>query len=111
MGSETTQDPADRHRPAIEALSAAVLESPGVLPAPVRRAAAERSEVPETYAAYVGNIHDHAYKITDRTVADLKAAGESEDAVFEVTVAAAYGASRRRLDAGLAALRKALEDS
>ena len=111
MSSEARKDPTDRHRPAVEALRAAVLGSPGVLQAPVRLAAAERSEVPETYAGYVGMIHDHAYRITDRTVADLKRAGASEDAVFEVTVAAAYGASRRRLEAGLAALRKALEDS
>ena len=89
----------------------AVLKSPGVLPPPVRRAAAERSEVPEPFAHYVGMIHDHAYRITDRIVAELKGVGASEDAVFEVTVAAAYGASRRRLEAGLAALQKALEDS
>ena len=111
MSSEATNDPIDRHRPAVEALRVAVLESPGVLPAPVRRAAAEQSEVTEPFSDYVRMIHDHAYRITDRTVANLKEAGVSEDAVFEVTVAAAYGASRRRLEAGLAALRTALEES
>ena len=111
MSSGARKDPTDRHRPAVEALRAAVIESPGVLPAPVRHAAAKRSEVPEPFADYGEMIHDHAYRITDRIVAELKKAGASEDAVFEVTAAAAYGASRRRLEAGLAALRKALEDS
>jgi hypothetical protein len=110
MSSDARKDPTDRHRPAVEALGTAVLESMGVLPAPVRRAAAERSEVPELFVDYVRMIHDHAYRITDRTVANLKEAGASEDALFEVTVAAAYGASRRRLEAGLAALRTALEE-
>lgn len=111
MSSGAAKDPTARHRPAVEVLRAAALESPGILPAPVRRAAAERSEVPQPFADYVGMIHDQAYRITDRTVANLKEAGASEDAVFEVTVAAAYGASRRRLEAGLAALRTALEES
>ena len=109
MSSSVPDDPTDRHRPAVEALRAAVLESSGDLPEAVRRAAAERSEVPEPFANYVAMIHDHAYRITDRTVADMKEAGASEDAVFEVTAAAAYGAARLRLEAGLSALRSALE--
>ena len=41
---------------------------------------------------------------TDRAdVADLKAAGHSEEAIFEVTVAAAVGAALRSLDAGMRA--------
>ena len=52
-------------------------------------------------------IHDHAYQVSDRAVSDLRAVGAGEDEVFEVTVSAAFGAARARLEAGLAALRDA----
>ena len=107
MSSDTPVESLERHRAALEGLRAAVLEGPGVLPPQARLAAAERTEVPPRFAAYVDAIHDHAYRITDRVVADLKAAGASEDEVFEVTVAAAYGAARYRLDSALAAVRAA----
>jgi hypothetical protein len=100
-----------RHREPLESLGAAVLESPGELPPAARRAAAERGEVPEPFPRYVGMIHDHAYRITDRVVDELKAAGASEDAIFEMSAASAYGAARRRLDAALAAVRAAMEAS
>jgi len=102
--SDATSEILGRHREALDALGAAVLESRGELPSEVRRVAAERGEVPEPFPRYVGMIHDHAYRITDRVVDELKAAGASEDAIFEVSVAAAYGAARRRLEAGLTAL-------
>jgi hypothetical protein len=110
MSSDVTSDVLGRHRELLERLRAAALESPGELPAEVRRAAAERGEVPEPFSRYAGMIHDHAYRITDRVVDELRAAGASEDAIFEVSVAAAYGAARRRLDAGLAALAAAVEE-
>ena len=46
----------------------------------------------------------HAYKVTDRDVAELKASGFSEDEIFEQTVSAAVAAGFERLDAGLRAL-------
>ncbi|MGH2637474.1 MAG: hypothetical protein ACRDHU_15185, partial [Actinomycetota bacterium] len=111
MPSDRAVEPLARHGEALERLRGAALEGPGVLEPEVRRAAAERTGVPERFASYVGAIHDHAYRITDQVVADLKTAGTSEDEVFEMTVAAAYGAARRRLEAGLAALRAAVEGS
>ena len=45
--------------------------------------------------------------VTDQMVAELAEAGASEDEVFEISVAAAYGAARRRLEAGLIAVREA----
>jgi alkylhydroperoxidase family enzyme len=102
-------DSTDRHREAFEALQTAILEGDGLgaSPAEVRRGAAERGDVPERFAAYVDAIHDNAYRISDRTVADLRTAGATEDEVFEVTVSAAFGAARERLEAGLAAVRGA----
>ena len=67
--------------------------------------------MPERFAAYVDTIHDHAYQVSDRTVSDLRAAGASQDEVFEVTISAAFGAARERLEAGLTALREATRAS
>ncbi|HEY7478096.1 MAG TPA: hypothetical protein VIB62_07645 [Actinomycetota bacterium] len=103
-------EPLERHREALERLHAAVVESSGVLPPDERAAAATRAGVPERFSSYVGAIHDHASRITDATVAELQAGGASDDEVFEITVAAAYGAARRRLDAALGAVRAATEE-
>jgi hypothetical protein len=105
----STTEATDRHRSKLDELGAAILEGPGVLPPEVRRAAADRGGVAERFSAYVDTIHEHAYRITDRTVDELAAAGASDDEVFEISVAAAYGAARARLDAGLRALARARE--
>jgi alkylhydroperoxidase family enzyme len=54
-------------------------------------------------------VRRHAYKVTDDDVEALKAAGFSEDEIFEHTVSAATAAGLERLDAGLAALRYTLD--
>jgi hypothetical protein len=100
-------EPNDRHRPKLEALETAILHGPGVLPPETRQAAARGDGTPEPFADYVDTIHRHAYRVTDRMVAGLAEAGAGEDEVFEISVASAYGAARRRLDAGLRAVREA----
>jgi hypothetical protein len=100
-------EPTDRHRPKLDALEAAILHGPGTLPPEARQAAARGEETPEPFAHYVDTIHQHAYRVTDKMVAGLAEAGAGEDEVFEVSVASAYGAARRRLDAGLRAVREA----
>lgn len=71
------------------------------------RAEAPASELPPELAAYVDKIGLHAYKITEEDLAALKRAGYSEDAIFEISVAAAVGAGMSRLERGLAALNLA----
>jgi hypothetical protein len=61
-------------------------------------------EIPETLRAYVDAIALHAYRIADEDVAALGREW-SEDAIFEVSVAAAVGAGLARLERGLAILR------
>ena len=100
-------EPTDRHRPKLEALEAAILHGRAVLAPEARQAAAHGDRTPEPFADYVDTIHRHAYRVTDPMVAGLTEGGASEDAVFEISVAAAYGAARRRLDAGLRAVREA----
>jgi len=50
-------------------------------------------------------VRIHAYKVTDRDVDELRAAGITEDEIFEHTVAEAVAAGLERIDAGLAMLR------
>lgn len=55
-------------------------------------------------AAFVDKVIERAYTVTDADVDALRAAGLSEDAIFEAVVAIAVGAGLARLDAGMAAL-------
>jgi alkylhydroperoxidase family enzyme len=59
---------------------------------------------PEAMAAYLGKVRECAYTVTDADVEALKAAGFSEDEIFEHTVAAAIGEGLRRLDAATEAI-------
>ncbi len=72
---------------------------------PGRAAAIDADPLPDPLAqGYVETIRRHAYKLTDRHLQELAQAGWSDDQIFELTVPAAFGAAKRRLDAGLAAL-------
>lgn len=55
-------------------------------------------------AAYLEKVRTHAYKVTDADVEQLKAAGLTEDEIFEQTVAAAISEGLRRLDAAAAVI-------
>ncbi|HWU21608.1 MAG TPA: hypothetical protein VN088_08785 [Nocardioides sp.] len=94
-----------RYRALIEALRTALYDGPGAVAAEVRRAAGSRADVPAAWAGYVDRVHDASYRIGDGDVAALRAAGHSEEEIFEVTVAAATGAALHRLRCGLRALR------
>ncbi|HZS39201.1 MAG TPA: hypothetical protein VFF06_20360 [Polyangia bacterium] len=94
----------DPHARLAKALRDAALDSPGELDPALRRAAADCGNLPQPLAAFVEKVRRHAYQITDDDVAALKAAGYSDDQIFEATVSAAVGASLFRLERGLAAL-------
>jgi alkylhydroperoxidase family enzyme len=53
---------------------------------------------PEAMASYLTKVRERAYTVTDADVEVLKAAGLTEDQIFEQTVAAAIGQGLRRLD-------------
>jgi len=69
-----------------------------------------RANVADTAAAapeltaYLEKVRTHAYKVTDGDVEQLKAAGLTEDEIFEQTVAAAISEGLRRLDAAAAVI-------
>jgi alkylhydroperoxidase family enzyme len=71
----------------------------------LRKAAQPERPAPPEMAGYLEKVRLHAYKVTDRDVEELKAAGFSEEEIFEHTVAAATAAGFERLDAALATLR------
>jgi alkylhydroperoxidase family enzyme len=59
---------------------------------------------PEAMAAYLAKVRDRAYSVTDADVEALKAAGFTEDEIFEQTVAVAIAQGLRRLDAASAVI-------
>lgn len=85
---------------------ATVLDAPGHSQPQLRHAAAANQGLPADITPLVEKVHGAAYRVTDDDVARAVAA-YGDDAVFEIVVSAALGASRRRLLAGLDALERA----
>lgn len=82
----------------IQRLRQRVVDGSGELDRGVRAAAFRGEAVPEAAAVYVDKVRRHAYKVSDGDVEALRAAGWTEDAIFELTVATALGAALSRLD-------------
>jgi alkylhydroperoxidase family enzyme len=70
----------------------------------LRETVAALPSAPPSMAGYLDKVRTAAHAIVDEDVEALKAAGCSEDEIFEQTVAAAVGEGLRRLDAGLRAV-------
>jgi hypothetical protein len=58
------------------------------------------SEPDSSLKPYLDKVVHHAYKVVDADVERLKRTDYSEDEIFELTVAAALGASIARLERG-----------
>ena len=95
----------DRFASLREATAAALLRATAATSAEVREAVA-RATPPADLATLVQKIRAHAYKVTDRDLDGLRNR-YTEDQLFEIVVAAAFGAAEERLAAG----RRALEDA
>ena len=88
----------------------------GATPVELRRAVQARAQtivgepsdegVPEHLRAYVDKVARHAYKVTDEDIAALEAKHSCRE-IYELTVAAAIGASLARREAALATLKGA----
>jgi hypothetical protein len=72
--------------------------------AALRNAAQPVRRVPPDFETYLEKVRTGAYAVTDADVDALKAAGHSEDEIFEQTVSAAVAAGLLRLEAGLGAM-------
>lgn len=53
---------------------------------------------------YVKKVALHAYQVTDQDIEQLRKSGYSEDAIFEITLSVALGASMNCLTQGLKAI-------
>jgi hypothetical protein len=95
----------DRFAPLRNATEAAVLDGVGDTPSELRRALA-RGEAPPNLAPLVEKIRSRAYTVTDADVDGLRAQ-YSDDQLFELIVAATFGAASERLGAALQALEEA----
>lgn len=82
----------------------AALESGGTLDRTTRSAAAEGGPLPEDLAELSRKVREEAANIEDADVRAVVAAGRSEDAVFELIIASAFGAANHRLQAARRAM-------
>jgi alkylhydroperoxidase family enzyme len=76
-----------------------------------RRAEAFAGTGPDQARALIEKVTNHAYKVTDADIAAAKAAGLSEDQIFELVVCAAVGQANRQIESALAALDEATKES
>lgn len=90
----------DRHDRLATNLRTNVFDSPARTDPATRHAAASGEPADAPWASYATKVRGASFRVTDTDIADLKAAGLSEDEIFEITAAAAVGAALRSLDAG-----------
>jgi AhpD family alkylhydroperoxidase len=89
----------------VDQLRHSVLHAPAVTDQATRMNAATGGPLPEPAATYAAMVRDQSHRITDTDIARLSAANYNQDAIYELTVAAAVGAALRRYDVGVSALR------
>ena len=63
-------------------------------------------ELPEVLGKFVDKVVSESFKVIDRDFENLRAAGYSDDAIIDISLAASSGAAMARLQRGLAALDK-----
>jgi alkylhydroperoxidase family enzyme len=101
----------DKKRAAHRALVDSVLNAEGRA-SPERRARAFSNDglLPPPLQALVGKVATRPAQVTDADFAGARAAGCTDDELFELVICAAVGQSARLYDAGLAALAQAIVD-
>lgn len=95
----------DRYASLRDATASALLRGPGETSADLRQAIA-RGRPPEELTTLVQKIRSRAYTVTDEDVDALRSR-YTEPQLFEIIVAAAFGAAQERL----AVAHRALEDA
>jgi hypothetical protein len=97
----------DKKRAAHRALVDRVLGGEGRASAELRASAFGNAGLPPPLDVLIGKVATRPARVTDADFAAAKAAGFSEDQLFELVVSAAVGQSARLYEAGLAALAEA----
>ncbi|OBK18300.1 hypothetical protein [Mycobacterium asiaticum] len=88
-------------------LVARILDSDATAPPALRRAAFDNAGLDEPIRTLIDKVAYRSYDVTDEDVAAVRAAGLSEDQVFEVVVCAAVGQAYRQYRSALSALVEA----
>ena len=73
-----------------------------------RQAAFDDAGLEEPVRTLIDKVANGAYRITDSDVDAVRAAGKSEDEIFELVICGAVGQASRQYNNGLAALREAV---
>jgi len=94
-----------------KALVARILEGPGDAPPAQRRAAFDNAGLTEPLATLVDKVARHAHRVTDEDFSAARAAGLTEDQIYELVVCAAVGEATRQLETALAAVAVAADRS
>jgi|SRR5215831_16029011 len=96
----------------LQAAVDALLSQPGATQIELRRVLLECTRagagpVPEALRQFADKIAERPWTVSDDDFARLRAAGFSDEQLYEVTLACALGAGLQRFDAGLRALEEA----
>ncbi len=89
------------------ALVARVVDSDATAPPELRRAAFDNAGLSEPMRTLIEKVAHHADTVTDEDVAAVRAAGLSEDQIFEIVVCAAIGQADRQYNSARVALAEA----
>jgi|SRR3954469_4102079 alkylhydroperoxidase family enzyme len=92
------------------ALIARVRDGDATAPTDLRRAAFDDAGLDEPVRTLIDKVAHHANRVTDDDVAAVRAAGLTEDQIFEIVVCAAVGQATRQYENALAALAGATEE-
>ena len=94
----------DTKRALVRALEQRVVTGPGSASPELRARAFENRDLAAPLGALIEKVAKRSFQVTDGDVAAARAAGYTEDQLFELIVCAAVGESSRQYQAGLAAL-------
>jgi len=98
----------DKKRVAHRALQDRILNGEGKAPPEQRARAFSNAGLSQPLDGLLGKVATRPTQVTDADFAAARAAGFSEDELFELVICAAVGQSARLYDAGLAALADAV---
>jgi hypothetical protein len=107
QGKETIMNEQATSTEAREALVERILDGPGKAPEEQRRAAFDNARLAGPLAILIDKVAKHAHRVTDEDVAAVRAAGLTEDQIYELVICAAVGQAQRQLEAALSALSTA----
>jgi hypothetical protein len=96
-------DAAGRHADTIAALRRAVLMTPGAASLDERAAAESGAPTGTVADAYLEKVRHASYRIIDADIDSLTTAGLTEDAILELSLAAALGEATRGFDRSIRA--------